>query len=327
MDIRKEKSAEKLFANQVISQDELIGVKAYRSLGLFSLHNELLSALYVAVLLISGGLGILIYQNIDTIGHTILIALVFVAAVACFYSSLKKARVFSRQETFFQSPIFDYVVLLGTLLTGTFFGYLQYQYSPLGNDFALAALFTSLVAFAAAYRFDNRSSLSVAITAMATIVGITMTPKAVMALDVFEHLPMFYIGILLGIMLAVWGEFSERRDLKKHFAPMFYGFAQHLVGICCLVGLCQDFWPIFLLVLVGAVFYFYRKSYQTESVATFVFTILYAYIGFNIGLIRLLILLDLEGLFMLSIYLAPFFYGGSIVLFILQIRKFNKDTK
>lgn len=327
MNIQDEKTAEILYQHGIVSEDELVSVKAYRSLKIFSVHNELLFLIYVSILLLSAGIGILVYENIDTIGHSILIALVFFGALACFYFAFKKAPLFSWKETFFDNPVFDYVVLFGALLSGTFFGYLQFQYSPFGNSFAIASLLTSVVAFAAAYRFDNRSSLSIAITALAATVGITMTPQAVLELDVFDNLPMFYTGIALGAALIVWGEFSERRDLKKHFAPFFYGFAQHLIGISCIVGMVQEFWGIFALIMALAMFYFFRKSHQAESTALFVFTILYAFVAFNIAIVRLIILTGADDLFLLCAYLAPFFYLGSIVLFIRSIRNFNKEHK
>ncbi len=325
MDFQKEKAAEILYQKQILKEDDLVAIKAYRSLGIFSLHNELLMFLYIAVLMIIGGLGILVYENIDTIGHTILIALTLISAGLCFFFSFKKAPKFSLEETFFESPVFDYVVLLGTMLTGVFFGYLQFQYNPLGNNFALASALTSVVAFAAAYRFDNRSSLSIGITTLAATVGITMTPKAVMELDVFENLPMFITGIALGIALIVWGEISQMRNIKRHFAPFFFGFAQQLTGICCIVGLVQDYWPVFFVILALATVYFFRKSHNQESTALFVFTILYAFIGVNIALVRLIILTESEELMILSAYFAPIFYVVAIVLFIRTIRKFNKE--
>jgi len=327
MNIQDEKTAEILYQRGILSQDELVSVKAYRSLNVFSLRNELLSLLYVAILLISGGIGILVYENIDTIGHSILIALIFLGAAACFYFAFKKAPAFSWNETFFENPVFDYVVLFGMLLSGTFFGYLQYQYSPFGNSFAMAAILTSIIGFAVAYRFDNRSALSIAITALATTIGITMTPRAVMELDVFDNLPMFYTGIALGLALIIWGEFSERHNVKKHFANFFYGFAQHLIGISCIVGLISEYWGIFAIIMAAAMLYFFWKSHSAESTALFVFTILYAFIGFNIALVRVIILSGADDLIMLCVYIAPFFYLACIILFIRSIRKFNKEHK
>ncbi|MBD3583728.1 DUF2157 domain-containing protein [Flavobacterium selenitireducens] len=327
MNPQTEKTAEILYQHGITSEQELISIKAYRSLNVFSVRYELLSLVYISILLLSGGIGILVYENIDTIGHSILIALVFIGAAACYYFSFKKAPPFSFNEAFFDNPLLDYVVLFGALLSGTFFGYLQYQYSPFGNSFAIASFLTSVVAIASAYRFDNRSSLSIGITTLAATVGITMTPQAVLELDVFENVPMLYTSIALGIALIVWGEFSERRNLKKHFAPFFYGFAQHLIGISCIVGMVQEFWGIFAFVMALSMIYLFRKSHQAESTALFVFTILYAFIGFNIAIVRMLILTGADDLILLCAYLAPFFYLGSIVLFIRSIRKFNKEHR
>jgi len=60
---------EKLSGEGLVSPESLQKVKAAEGKKLFSLHWELKTILYLGVLLLSGGLGILIYKNIDTIGH------------------------------------------------------------------------------------------------------------------------------------------------------------------------------------------------------------------------------------------------------------------
>ena len=50
----------------------------------FSLHYELRALLYLGITLLAGGLGVLVYQNIDTIGHEIIIAAVALLMAACF---------------------------------------------------------------------------------------------------------------------------------------------------------------------------------------------------------------------------------------------------
>jgi hypothetical protein len=71
----QEKATQTLFEKNLISETEFSQIKAYRKLGIFSLHNELRTLLYLSVTLFTSSIGILIYQNIDTIGHQVLLGL------------------------------------------------------------------------------------------------------------------------------------------------------------------------------------------------------------------------------------------------------------
>ena len=50
----------------------------------FSLHYELRALLYLGITLLAGGLGVLIYQNIDSIGHGVIILVIAALTAACF---------------------------------------------------------------------------------------------------------------------------------------------------------------------------------------------------------------------------------------------------
>ena len=57
----------------------------YQNLGIFSLHTELRLLLYLSVLLFTSGIGILIYQNIDSIGHDAIIICLFLLITVSLY--------------------------------------------------------------------------------------------------------------------------------------------------------------------------------------------------------------------------------------------------
>jgi len=317
----KERIAQKLLADAIISEKEVAAVKAYRSLGIFSLHNELLFLLYASVLLFTSGAGILIYKNIDTIGHTIILALLLLVCLGCYYFCYKKAKGFSKQETFFDHPLYDYLVLAATLLGCIFIGYLQFQYRPFGDQIAIPTLISALVALGSAYYFDNRSALSIGITGLAASIGITVTPKALLENDFFDNPSLFYYGIALGILLMVWSEFSEKNNLKKHFVLIFICFAQHLIGICTITGLFDDFWPLHASLLSGASFYLYRKSHVLQSTTVFVFVLVYAYIGANILIFKMINALELADIFGLLTVLSPVYMNYCKTLSFSKVRK------
>jgi hypothetical protein len=63
---------------------------------------------------------------------------------------------------------------------------------------------------------------------------------------------------------------------------------------------------------------------QINSASLFVFTVLYAYFGFNFLLFKIIELIDIEDLLVLFFFFSPPLLIGSIILFIRLIKKFNK---
>jgi len=298
-------------------------VKEYQALGIFSIHNELRFFLYLAVLLFTSGVGIIIYNNIDSIGHIAILGLLLVLTVAGFYFCFKKAKGFQKDEVLFESPVYDYIVLLCTILSCVFIGYLQFQYAVFG--YGLSSLACSLVAFSCAYYFDNRSALSIGITGLATFIGITVTPKSLIENDIYSNPLLSYYGLALGILLLVWTEYSRKISLKEHFRFVFLSFSQQLIGICCIAGLLEPYWFIFVFFLASAVYYFYKISYEMQSTFLFVFTLVYGYIGFNILLFKFFSVIDFSAFGEMFIILAPVYFIGSIVGFIRMIQLFNRE--
>ncbi|MFT3794467.1 DUF2157 domain-containing protein [Flavobacterium sp.] len=326
MEPDKEQTAQRLYDENLITDKELADVKAYRSLGIFSLHNELQFLLYASVLLFTAGAGIVIYKNIDTIGHTIILALLLAVCVGCYYCCFKKSPGFSPEEISFDNPVYDYLVLLATILSCIFIGYLQFQYHPFGSHLSVPTYISAFIALASAYYFDNRSALSIGITGLAAAIGITITPQALLENHFFENPALFYYGIALGLLLIVWTEYSERTQIKNHFALIFICFAQHLIGICSLTGMVGDFWFRYAFFLAASTVYFYWKSHRLRSTTVFVFVLLYAYIGFNILLFRAIMLIEAYEIFELITLVSPVYVIGLIFLFIRSIRQFNRKT-
>ena len=330
----KENAVEELLQKNLISQSQNQEIKNYSALNIFSLHNELRFLIYLSVILFTGGIGILIYKNIDTIGHTIILALILILTGVCFYLSYKKSKGFSNNEVLFDNPMYDYLVLLGTILSCTFVGYLQFQYQTFGNFFGIASLVGSIIAFIVAYYFDNKSALSIAITGLAAYIGITITPKTLVENEVYSNPTLAYSGFALGIGLVLWTIYSTKTNFKKHFNLVFLTFALHLSSICIIAGLLTKFgyqevsyWYIFVPILVGSVYYFNKVSYQISAVSIFLFNVIYAYIGFNIILGILFSYVDNWGdAWVAFLFLFPVYLIVSIVLFIKGIKKFNKTN-
>jgi hypothetical protein len=281
--------------------------------------------LYLAVLSFTTGIGILIYQNIDTIGHVAILAILLVVTIICYYFSCKNANGFQREETSFENPVYDYLILAAILLTCIFIGYLQFQYTAFGTHYGLATLIPTVIGLFCAYYFDNKSILSIAITGLAAYIGLSVSPQALLNNDFYDSNTLSYLAIGLGVVLILWAMYSNQINLKKHFTLVYLTFGLHLISISCLNNLFQAFWFVFFMILAASSYYFYKASYQFQAVSIFIFSILYAYIGANIVIIKIITAINIGELIIPFFFVVPIYFVGSIIIFIKLIKQFNKQ--
>ncbi|WP_433763425.1 DUF2157 domain-containing protein [Flavobacterium ginsenosidimutans] len=325
----KEKSTFDLFEKGLITENQFEEIKAYRNLNIFSLNAELKLFLYLSVLLFTSGIGILIYENIDSIGHIAILAVLLIVIVVCFFYCFKHSKGFQKEETTFEHPVLEYLVLGGNILTCIFIGYLQFQYKPFGEHYGLATLVPTIVSFFCAYYFDNRSVLTIAITGLAAYVGLSVTPQDLLSNnDFYASQNLSYSAVMLGVLLILWTIYSRRISLKTHFGLVFLTFALHIISIAAIVNLTNYdtiTWLIFALILAGSTYYFYKASYDYKAMSLYVFMIVYAYIGGNIFLFRIFEDVDFSDIWELFIFLLPAYFVGSIIMFIKLIKNFHKE--
>jgi hypothetical protein len=325
----EKQTTQKLFEKNFITAEQFSQIKDYRSLGIFSLNAELKMFLYLSVLLFTSGIGILIYENIDTIGHVAILSLLLIVTVFCFYFCFKNSVGFRKSETTFESPVLEYLVLLANILTCIFIGYLQFQYKPFGTYYGLATLVPTIISFICAYYFDNKSVLTIAITGLAAYVGLSVTPLDIFNNDLYLNQSLSFSAIMLGVLLILWTFYSDKIALKTHFKLIYLTFALHIISIASITNMINEyygFWLLFSTVLAGSCYYFYKVSYELKAISLYVFMILYAYIGINIFLFRIFENIDFQDIWMLFVLAIPGYFIGSIILFIKLIKKFNKET-
>ncbi len=322
----EEQAAQTLFEQNHITEEQFEAIKNYRGLNLFPVHNELKFLLYLSMLLFTSGVGILIYQNIDTIGHTVLLGLLLLVTVISFYFCFKNHDGFKKEEAPFPNPLYDYLVLTAVILSCTFVGYLQFQYQTFGTHYGLATLVPTVISLFCAYYFDNKSVLSIGITGMAAYLGLSVDPKHYFENEMFNNRTLSYIGLAFGLTLLLWALYASKINVKKHFNLVYLTFSLHLVGIACMVNLCDDYWLPFGLVLGIATYYFYNLSFQIRSITLFIFTVLYGFIGMNIFFVRILDSIHFDDFFAIFFFTTPFYFIGAIIGFIKLIKHFNKNT-
>jgi len=325
-----DQATKKLLEQNLITENQYQEITSYRNLNIFSLHAELKLFLYLSVLLFTSGIGVLIYKNIDSIGHIAILSLLLIVIGICFYFCFKNSKGFQKQETTFENPVLEYLVLAASILTCIFIGYLQFQYKPFGTHYGLATLIPTILSFFCAYYFDNKSVLAIGITGLAAYVGLSVTPQDLLdRTNFYSDQSLSYSAIMLGVLLILWTIYSLKIQLKTHFNLIYLTFALHIISIAAISSLVNYYedavWFVFVIVLAASSYYFYRISHTLKAMSLYVFMIVYAYIGLNIFLIRIFGNVNFSDVWELFILILPLYFIGSIVMFIKLIKNFNKE--
>jgi len=309
--------AHKLKKDNLITEKEFLEIQKHEITKPFSIFWELRTLFYLGIVLLTTGLGVLIYKNIDSIGHNLIIGLITLSCFACFYYCKKKALPYSNFEIKNNSAFFDYTILLGCLLFVVLQGYIDYQYNIYNSSYAFPSLVTSLLFFGCAYYFDNRAILSLAITAIAAFVGLVLTPLDLLKSNDFSSINLIYKGIFLGLVLLLISSALKKKQIKEHFTFTWFNFSFHLLYISTLAGLFTEndlyFFITFLIVLLVGIIKYSRQS------ASFYFLLISIIYGF-IGLTYLIFQFNLFHDF----FLGTFYFVvacGLLIRFLLKYKK------
>ena len=319
---------EQLHQEGLISDSSIQKVKQKANSSLFSVHWELKTILYLGILLLTGGLGILIYKNIDTIGHQVILAAIGLLCAGCFFYCERKKLPFAVTKVPAPNSFFDYILLLGCLTLITFITYLQVQYTAFGNAYGLATFIPMVILFFCAYYFDHLGVLSMAITNLAAWMGIAITPLSILRANDFDNTKIIFAGLLLGVALNAIAWAGKQRNIKAHFGFSYTNFGMNILFISCLAGMFrfEAYYVLWLFPLTGIVFYFYKRSIATASFYYMLMLTLYGYIGLSYVIVRLLLLADLDlGVIALAlIYLIA--SGIGVAVFLIRMNKKLKQN-
>jgi hypothetical protein len=263
----------------IITDEQSSAIDKYENEKPLSVHWELRTILYLGVLLFTSGISILVYKNIDTIGHQVILAIIAIACVGCFYYGYKHRLPYSNEQTKHPSPFFDYIVLLGCLLFGTFIGYVQFQYNLFGLHYGVAVLFPTLVFFFCAYTFDHKGILSLGIAGLAAWAGLTVTPLDLIEKNNFSDTTIIYTSIILGLFILVFSIFSDNKKIKTHFSFSYNTFAANLLFIGSLAALFDlPFKWLSFLLIAGLCYYYIVYAIKQHSFFFLLLSVVYGYI-------------------------------------------------
>lgn len=311
-----------LFEKSLLSVTELEALKSYADKKIFSLHIELRSLLYLGILLFASGIGIIVYNNIDTIGHAVIIGVLNILCIALFYYSFKNNRPFSFDETKNSLPIYDYIVLLANILVGIIIGYLQFMYQVFGDIYFLPTLIPTVIYFASAYIFDHKGVLSMAITGLAATLGLSLKPKQLIYNHFYDNQHLIIASLLLSGLFILYTFYSKKISLKKHFNFTYQQFALHLFFLACLYGGATNYYFMYLLLIVCAFFYFVKTGIKEKYLSFIVFSYFYSYIFSIIFFVKIISESSIKSEFIITFFPLLYMIGtGFIISNLNRIRK------
>ena len=312
---------EQLHKQGLISVQSLERIKKTESEKLFSIHWELRTLLYLGVLLLTGGLGILIYKNIDTIGHQVILALIALLCAGCFFYCERNKPPFSFEKVKSPNVYFDYILLLGCLTLLTFITYLQVQYNVFGDRYGLATFIPMVILFFCAYYFDHLGVLSMAVANLAAWMGIAVTPLKIFKANNFADAQIIFAGLLLGGLLVLMARFSIAKKIKSHFCFTYLNFGMNILFISCIAGMFHfdSFYLLWLVPLIALVYYFYRQAIAMSSFYFMLMLTLYAYVGISYVVTRLLLFDNIGTTYFTFMYFIA--SGVYVILFLIRMNK------
>jgi hypothetical protein len=275
----------RLKAHNILSAEQAAVFDRVARRRLVSVWLEIRALLYVGVLLLTSGVGLLVSEHRQDIGPWIIAGGIGVAAAACLVWVIRKAAPFSWGEVPSPSAALDYVLLLGLLLFAADLAYIEAEFTMLGRHWPHHLLLVAAIYLLAAYRWDSRTILGLALTTLAAWRGVSVglisgSLWRGAAADLRAN------AIALGALYVMVAWQSVRTQRKAHFEEVLAN-AGLLLLLGALVsgmldrGSAWGVWLVALLVVAGAVLWLSfglgRSLYFVQGVAA-------AYVG----LLRLL---------------------------------------
>jgi hypothetical protein len=237
--------------------------------------------LYAGVLATTAGVGLFLKENHERLGPAAIAALLGAAAAACLVYVVRRSPPFSWQRVETAHVAVDYVLLLGVLLLASDLAYVETQFRVLGPRWPYHLLLVSLIFLAAAYRFDSRAVLSLALTSFAAWRGVAVTlPFA--GGSGWSAAAVRANALGCGVLFVAAGVLSVRSKRKPHFEPVWTTLGLLLLFGGALSGVFEGrgspwvLWEAVLFALAGLVA---AVAYRLRRPLDFAIATIAAYLG------------------------------------------------
>ena len=240
-----------------------------------SLFLELNILLYAGVLAFVAGLGWTVSTWSKQLGDVLVLTVLSAILAACFWYCFSRAPAWSHSETPAPSPIFDYVLYLGSLTWSIELAYIENRFHVLSRQWDLYLLATAGLFLFLAYRFDNRFVLSLALSALAGWFGLTISHWSAHQDATYRQYALLYC-----LLVGVGGTILQRLGLKPHFFGTYLNIVANVLFWAVLSGVFirqgYGLWFLALLIACGASLAWGLVRRQFAFVA---YAAVYGYVG------------------------------------------------
>ena len=281
-----------------------------------SLFIELNVLLYAGVLAFVTGLGWTVSTWSQQLGDVLVLTVLSAILAASSWYCFSRTTAWSPAETPAPSPIFDYVLYLGSLVWSLELAYLENRFHVLSGKFDFYFLATAGLFFFLAYRFDNRFVLSLGLSSLAGWFGLTISRWPGDQNAAYRRYALLYC-----LLVGVGGAVLQRLGLKRHFFGTYLNIVANLLFWAVLSGVFvregYGLWVLALLIACGASLAWGLARRQFAFVA---YAAVYGYVGVSSLFLRRI---DSE-----SAVLSYFVVSGVAMLVVLiQIgRRFGRSA-
>ena len=220
----------------VLSREQASVVRPVAKGKKLSAYGELRFLLYIGVLLVTAGVGILVRQNLENVGPLTIAIAIGIAAASCLVWVEQHAPPFSWGTVASTHLAFDYVLLLGVLLASADIAYVEAQFTPLGEHWSWHLFWMSLFMTGLALRYDLRVVFSLALSTFAAWRGVSASS---LGSDVFWSSGGRTNALVCGVIFIVLGLALDHWKWKPHFEPVAFFVGWFLVLIALFAGAAE----------------------------------------------------------------------------------------
>lgn len=281
----------------------------------FSIFLELNGLLYVGVAAIAGGVAWTVREHFASLGDAAVLASLTSLLAGCAWYCAAHASPYSHGRVAAPTFSFDYVLYLGCLVFASELSFLEYRFHLLGIDWNYYLLASAAVYFAAAYRFDNRFVLSLALSTLAAWFGVRLS-----AWRLFYG----YLGELTlayGSAVALAGVLLHRERIKPHFLETYLHVAANAILFAVMSRAVGDGHALWMVALLAACAVAIERGIRFRRFAFVVYGVVYGYVGITGRVLRPVVFRSetvVLGYFVLSA-------GAVVVALVLIARRFGRE--
>jgi hypothetical protein len=245
----------------------------------FSVFVELNALLYLGVISFVAGLGWTIQTYFANLGDAAILTGLTLLLAGSLYYTFSRASAFSPGQVELPNMAFDYVLYLACLVFAAEVAYIESRFNLLQERRDYYLLFSAVLYFISAYRFDNRFVLSLALSTLAGWFGVKVSAFHAMSTESLRTAAVAY-----GTLTAGAGFLIFTRNIKQHFLDTYLHVAANVLFIAFVSGVPEE-WLYFVGLIVLAVVSIYA-GVHFRRFAFVVYGTVYGYIGVSSRLLR-----------------------------------------